>query len=179
MNEIKKKLEEVGEWLVKEYSGIRSGQASPAILDNIKVESYGSFLPIPQVSSVGIEDVRTLRITPWDLSQVSAIEKAIRDADLGVSLVTDSAGLRVIFPELSVERRGQLIKLSKSKLEDARISVRSVRDEEMKNLEKDFKAGEVSEDERKRLKEEIQKHVDETNKKLESVFNNKEVELQK
>ncbi len=179
MNEIKKKLEEVSEWLIKEYSGIRSGQASPAILDNIKVESYGSFLPIPQVSSVGIEDIRTLRISPWDAGLVVVIEKAIREADLGVSLVSDSSGLRVIFPELSAERRVQLIKLAKSKLEDARISVRSVRDEEMKNLEKDFKAGEVSEDEKKKGKENIQKFVDEANVKLEGVFNNKEKELQK
>jgi len=179
MNEIKKKLKEVADWLEKEYSGIRSGQASPALLDNIKVESYGSFLPIPQVGSVGIEDIRTLRIVPWDSGQVVAVEKAIREADLGVSLVSDSSGLRVIFPELSAERRVQLVKLAKSKLEDARISVRSVRDEEIKSLDKDFKAGELSEDERKKAKEDIQKLVDEANRNLEGIFNNKEKELQK
>ena len=113
----------------------------------------------------------------WDASQVPAVEKAIRDADLGVSLVADSSGLRVIFPELTSERRVQLLKLAKTKLEDARISVRGVRDEEMKELEKDFKAGGMGEDEKFTKKDDIQKNVEETNNKLESLFNSKEREL--
>ena len=179
MNDIKQKLDEVLEWLIKEYSGIRSGQASPALLDSVRVESYGTFMPIQQLGSVSIEDIRTLRVVPWDAGQVTALEKAIRDADFGVSLVADSSGLRVIFPELTSERRVQLVKLAKSKLEDSRISVRSVRDEKMKDLEKDFKAGEISEDDRFRMKEDIQKAVEEINGKLETLFNNKEKELQK
>src|SRR5690606_2188232 len=101
-----------------------------------------------QVGSVGIEDARTLRISVWDKGAVSAIEKAIREADLGVSTVADSSGLRVIFPELTSERRTQLLKLAKSKLEDARISVRSVRDEAMKAIDKAQKDGDISEDDR-------------------------------
>lgn len=177
--EIKTKLKEVVEWLVKEYTGIRTGQANPALLDSIKVESYGSFLPIQQVGSVGIEDVKTLRIVPWDNSQVVAVEKAIREADLGLSVVTDSAGLRVIFPELTGERRQQLVKLAKSKLEDARITVRSVRDEEMKKNDKAFKDKEISEDEKNAQKDKIQQAVDETNAELERTFVGKEKELQK
>ena len=81
----------------KEYISIRTGQANPGLLDSVKVESYGTYMPIQQLGSVGIEDARTLRVSIWDASQVSAVEKAIREADLGVSVVGDSSGLRVIF----------------------------------------------------------------------------------
>ncbi|MCB9810860.1 MAG: ribosome recycling factor [Candidatus Nomurabacteria bacterium] len=178
-NELKQKLKEVEDWLVKEYAGIRTGQATPALLDSIKVESYGSFMPIQQVGSVNIEDMRTLRVAPWDASSIPAIERAIRDAELGVSLAVDSSGLRVIFPELTSERREQLLKLAKSKLEDARISVRSVRDETMKGVESQFKAAEISEDDKFAMKEDIQKSVEETNRALEALFTSKEAELQK
>jgi ribosome recycling factor len=173
------KLKEVEEWLQKEFSSIRTGQASPALLDSIKVESYGSFVKINQVGSVSIEDARTLRISVWDKQAISAIERGIRDAELGVSTVTDSAGVRVIFPELTSERRVQLLKLAKSKLEDARISVRAVRDESMKTIEKQQKDGDISEDEKFGLKESIQAKVDATNRALEALFTQKEVELQK
>jgi ribosome recycling factor len=176
--EIKKRLEEVVGWLQKEYAGVRTGQANPGLLDSVRVESYGTFMAIQQIGSVSIEDARTLRVSLWDTSQIPATEKAIREADLGVSVVGDSAGLRVIFPELTSERRTQLMKLAKNKLEDARISVRSVRDEEMKDLEKDFKAGGMGEDEKFTKKEQIQNSVEETNRKLESLFNSKEKELQ-
>lgn len=177
--ETKQKFNEVIDWLVKEYTGIRTGQASPALLDNVKIESYGTYMSILQLGSISIEDVRTLRISAWDAGQVVAIEKGIREADLGVSVVTDSSGLRVIFPELTSERRVQLLKLAKNKLEDARISVRSVRDDEMKEIERQFKANEIGEDDKFTLKENIQKAVEETNNKLESLFNSKERELQK
>lgn len=173
------KLKEVGEWLQKEYAGIRTGQASPALLDGVKVESYGSMVSLNQVGSVNIEDARTLRISVWDKQVVSALERAIRDAELGVSTVADSSGIRVIFPELTSERRAQLIKLAKSKLEDARISVRAVRDEFMKLIDKQQKDGEISEDERYTLKEKVQQHVDGANKQLEVYYAQKETELQK
>ena len=177
--EIQKRLEEVVEWLQKEYAGIRTGQANPSLLDSVKVETYGSYLPIQQIGSVGTEDARTLRVSLWDASQIPALERALREADLGISVVTDSSGLRVIFPELTSERRTQLMKLAKSKLEDARISVRGVRDDEMKELDRSFKAKEMGEDEMFSTKEKIQKHVEETNNKLESMFIHKERELQK
>ncbi len=177
--DISTRLNEVNDWLVKEYSGIRTGQANPSLLDSVKVEAYGSFMSIQQLGSVSIEDARTLRVSAWDQGQVTALEKGIRDADLGVSIVTDSSGLRVIFPELTSERRTQLLKLAKTKLEEARISVRGVRDEVMKELEKNFKAGDISEDEKFTQKEQIQKLVEETNLRLEALYAHKEVELQK
>ena len=176
-NQEKQRFSETVAWLEREYSGIRTGQASPALLDGIKVESYGTKLPIPQVSSVGIEDPRTLRISPWDAGQIPAIERAIQDADLGVSVATDSSGLRVIFPELTSERREQLRKLAKNKLEEARVTVRGIRDDLMKAVEKDEKDGNISEDEMHRKKESIQKEVDATNTALDELFKKKDAEV--
>ena len=172
----KKRLEEVLVWLQKEFASIRTGQASPSLLDGVKVEAYGTYMSIQQVGSVSIEDARTLRVSVWDAGQVSALEKAIREADLGVSVVGDGSGLRVIFPELTSERRVQLVKLAKSKMEDARIAVRAIRDEAMKELERAFKANDISEDDKFSNKETIQKGVEDTNNKLESLCAAKERE---
>lgn len=179
MDNISEKLQEVTVWLQKEYSSIRTGQASPMLLDSVKVESYGTYMPINQVGSINIEDARTLRISVWDKQAVSAIERAIQDANLGISTVADSDGVRVIFPELTSERRVQLLKLAKAKLEDARISVRAVRDEVMKAIDKQQKDGEISEDDKFTQKETIQTKVDATNRALETLFIQKEAELQK
>lgn len=180
MNEdFKKKLQSTVDWLSGEYSGIRTGQAAPALLDSIKVESYGSMMNINQMGSVGVEDARTLRISPWDAGNIPAIEKAIGEADLGVSVATDSAGLRVIFPELTSERREQLKKLAKTKLEDARVRVRASRDDVMKVIDAKEKAGEMSEDERFNQKELVQKEVGATNKQLDMLFESKEKEISK
>ncbi len=173
----KKRFTEIIEWLDKEFSTIRTGQATPTLLDSVRVESYGSMLPLNQVGSVGIEDARTLRISPWDASQVKAVEKAITDANLGLSVVTDSSGVRIIFPELTGERRQQLVKLAKSKLEDARVSVKAVRDDLMKAIDAAEKAGEMSQDDKFAAKEEAQKVVDATNRALEARFTEKETEI--
>jgi ribosome recycling factor len=179
MNNYEQRLKEVIEWLRAEYTTIRTGQATPGLLDGVKVESYGSLMNLNQVGSIGVEDARTLRVSPWDASQVSAVEKAIRDADLGVSVSTDSSGLRVIFPELTSERREQLSKLAKSKLEDARVTVRGIRDDVMKELDKANKDGDLSDDEKFGKKESVQKSIDSTNKQLEEVFIAKHNELEK
>ena len=131
-------------------------------------------MPLNQVGTVGVEDARTLRVSVWDASQVGAVERAIIDADLGLSVVTDSSGLRVIFPELTGERRTQLAKVAKHKHEEARISLRSARDEIMKQVEKAEKEGDLSEDEKFRLKESIQKEVDSANNSLDTLYQAKE-----
>ncbi len=171
------RLAAIVEWLQKEFSGIRTGQANPGLLDTVRVEAYGSLLPLQQVGSVSIEDARTLRISLWDASLLRSLEKGMEVADLGVSVVADSSGVRVVFPELTSERRVQLQKLAKSKLEEARVSVRGVRDEVLKDLERRQKEGELSEDEKFAEKESVQKHVDECNRTLESLFTRKEAEL--
>lgn len=177
MDNIEQRLQEAKDWLQKEYGAIRTGQATPALLDTVKVESYGAQVPMNQVGNVGVEDARTLRVSAWDTGVISNIEQAILDANLGVSVVTDSSGLRVIFPELTSERREQLLRLAKSKYEDARITVRGARDEAMKNIDKQEKDGDLSEDEKFAEKERVQELVDKTNKALEELFVKKESEL--
>lgn len=177
MEDLAKKLAAAADWLRGEYASIRTGQAAPGILDNIKVDSYGAKVPINQVGSVGIEDARTLRISPWDSDNIAGIERAIIDADLGVGVVTDSAGLRVTFPELTGERRASLLKLARQKLEEARVRVRTAREEEMKSIESRNKAKELGDDGAHRAKEDVQKRVDEANQKLEALYAQKEKEI--
>lgn len=168
---------EIIEWLRQEFTSIRTGQAAPALLDNVKVENYGAMMPINQVASVNVEDARTLRVGPWDAGIIKAIETAITDADLGVSVATDSSGLRVVFPELTADRRTQLLKLAKQKHEESRVSVRSARDEGMKDIEQREKDGEFGEDKKFVLKEELQKKVDAINTSLDTILKEKEAEI--
>ena len=179
MNDFESRMNDVAQWLISEFAGIRTGQATPTLLDGVKVESYGSYMALNQVASLGIEDARTLRVSPWDQSLVKAIETAIRDANFGVSVMADSSGVRVAFPELTGERRTQLLKIAKSKLEDARVSIRSARDEVMKSLEKKQKDGDMSEDEKFAKKEDIQKKVDAANRTLDAHYAKKEAEISK
>lgn len=171
------RTKEIEDWLIKEFSGIRTGQASLALLDNVRVESYGSRMPLNQVASLSVEDARTIKVSPWDQSLSTTIEKALIEADLGLSVVGGSGGVRVIFPELTGERRVQLVKLAKQKYEESRVSLRAARDEAMKSLEQQEKAGEISEDEKFRLKEQVQKIVDDCNRALESRFEEKEKQI--
>ncbi|MFA6386325.1 MAG: ribosome-recycling factor [Candidatus Paceibacterota bacterium] len=167
----KTELKGVEEWLSKEYSSVHTGRATPMILDSISVESYGTYMPIKNIASVSIEDPKTLRIAPWDKSQIKGIEAAITGANLGLSVVSDSDGVRAIFPMLTTENRTKLVKILKEKLEDARISVRQERQLEIDKTE------DLPEDDKKRAKEDIQKCVDEANQNLEAIFAKKETDL--
>ncbi len=164
-------LKKIGDWLSKEYSSVHTGKATPMVLDNISVESYGSRMPIKNVAGITIEDSKTLRIAPWDKNQIKDIENAISEADLGLSVMSDSDGVRVIFPMLTTENRTKLAKILKEKLEDGRISVRKARQEEMDMLT------DLPEDEMKRSKDDIQKCVDEANSNLEAIFAKKEADI--
>jgi ribosome recycling factor len=171
------RIKEIDTWLMREFTGIRTGRATPALLDLVTVDAYGSKMPINQVGSVSVEDPRTLRVSIWDASLVKEAEKGITAADLGVSVVTDSSGLRVIFPTLTSERRVQLLKLAKAKLEEARVSIRGARDEAMKDIDAKEKGGEMSEDDKFGAKEDLQKRVDGANRSLESHYELKEKEI--
>jgi ribosome recycling factor len=109
----KAEMKKVEEFLSKEYTQLNTGRASPMVLDGIAVEVYGAFQPIKNVASVSIEDPKTLRVSPWDKSQVKAIEKAIMASNIGLSVATDESGLRVIFPQLTTETRQNLVKILK------------------------------------------------------------------
>lgn len=171
--QFKKKISDTEEWLGKEFASIRTGRATPTLLDGVKVDSYGSKVPVNQAANVATEDARTIRITPWDSSMIKVIEKAIEDAELGVSVVTDEKGLRIIFPELTVERRSQLGKIAKDKLEQARIAVRGARDE----AQSEIKKADLPEDDAFRAKEDMQKLVDDANKTFDGLYEKKEKEL--
>ncbi|MEK7509887.1 MAG: ribosome recycling factor [Patescibacteria group bacterium] len=171
------KLTAAKEWLKKEYQGLRTGRATPVILDGISVQAYGSMMPLKQLATIGIEDARTLRVQAFDPGIVKDIERAITQADLGLGIGSDAAGVRVAFPELTSERREQLIKLAKGKLEEARTSVRLARDECWKDIQDKEKGGELTEDDKFRLKEEMQKKVDAANEELEKSFERKEEEM--
>lgn len=171
------KSKEIEEWLGKELGGIRTSRATPAILDGILIESYGAKLPINQVGSISSQDARTLFVTPWDTGSIKEIEKSVTAANLGLSVSAVDTGVRISFPELTADRRAALIKLAKEKLEDARISVRKMRDEISREIEAEEKKGTVGEDERFRLKAELQKQVDALNGKLASAAERKEKEI--
>ena len=176
-SEFKSRAEGVEEWLKKEFSLLRTGRATSAILDSITVESYGTQSPIAHVGNVTMEDARTLRITPWDKTQVKAIETAITKANLGLSIASDDNGLRVIFPELTGERRAQILKLMHAKLEDARISLRKERETMLTDFKQIQKDGEMSEDDHFKAKEELQREVDAMNRHFEQLAEKKEAEI--
>jgi len=174
---LKDGIKETEEWLIRELGGVRTGRATPTLLDSVKPEIYGARTPIPNVASVTIEDARTLRIVPWDKSVTKSIEKGITDADLGVSVAVDDLGLRVIFPELTAERRGLLAKIAGEKSEHAKITLRGHRNEAVKELEAAEKEGGMSKDELFRLKEELQKLIDAANASLEAIAKKKQDEI--
>ncbi|OGI64423.1 ribosome recycling factor [Candidatus Nomurabacteria bacterium RIFCSPHIGHO2_01_FULL_40_20] len=172
----KAEVKKIEDFLSKEYNQLNIGRASPMALDGISVESYGAYTPLKNVASIAIEDPKTLRISPWDKSQIKGIEKAIAGANLGLSLAVDEAGIRVIFPQLTTENRQSLVKVLKEKLEEARISVRRLREEIWEDIQEQEKAGKMTEDEKFRAKDDLQKIIDETNKNLEAIFSKKEKE---
>jgi ribosome recycling factor len=177
-NNLEKNLKEVVAWLQKEFKQISAGVANPNVLDSVNVEAYGSFMAIAHVATISL-DGNNLKVIPFDKSQVKAVEQAIRDADLGVSLITESDGVRVIFPQLTTETRAKYVKLAKEKLEDARIKVRQFRSDLNSDLDAEKIVGNMSEDENKKKKDQVQKHVDATNNELEGMFKLKETAIMK
>lgn len=176
-SKLKAQIKETEEWLARELSGVRTGRATPTLLDAVRPEAYGTRTPLRELGSVSVEDARTLRIIPWDKTLTKAIEKGITDADLGVGVSTDDQGLRISFPELTSERRKQLLKIAGDKTEQAKVTLRSHRTDALKALESAEEAGGIGEDEVKRLKAEIQKLVDDGNTAFSKVFEKKEAEI--
>ena len=173
----KQSVKDLEEWLKKEFATIRTGRATPTILDSVRVEAYGTDMSVTELGNISIADARMLVITPWDMSQVKAIEKGIIASNLGLSVAVDDKGIRVIFPELTSDRRLVLIKMAKQKLEDARVTLRAERERIIKDIDKQEKDGSMSEDEKFRLKAELQKMLDETNRLLDEHFAKKEKEI--
>ncbi len=173
----KAKTKEIEEWLKREMAGIRTGRATPALLDGVTVESYGSRLPLKQLGAVNIEDVRSLRVTLWDKSQMKEVESAISSANLGVSVSSDQASLRIIFPELTADKRQILQKVAHEKIEEARISLRKEREKVWNDIQTKEQAGEIPEDEKFRGKNDLQKLVDEANQTFGDIAKRKADEI--
>ncbi len=168
------KISEIKKWLQDELKSIRTGRATPTILDSVKAENYGVLVPINNMANISVEDARTLRVVPYDNSQLSNIEKAITEANLGLSVIVDDMGLRLVFPELTGERRQELVKLAKDKLEEARIAVRRERDEIWSDIQDKEKNGEITEDDKYRNKEKMEEIVKKAYEELEEIFKDKE-----
>lgn len=174
----KKRGEEIKDWLSKELSGIRTGRATPAILDNVKVEAYGSKMPISQMATVTVEGPRGLVVIPWDASVLKNIEKALHNSDLGLSVSAGDSSIRVGFPELTSERRQSLIKIIKQKLEQAKVSLRNEREKVWDDIQESHRSGDITEDEKFRFKDELQKHVEKFSKEMDEMSSLKEKEIE-
>lgn len=174
---LKAKIQETEEWLVRELSGVRTGRATPALLDAVRAEAYGSRTPIRELGAISVEDARTIRVIPWDKELLKAIEKGIVEADLGVGVSTDDQGLRITFPELTSERRTQLSKIAGDRTEQAKVTLRSHRTDALKALDAAEKEGGMGKDEVVRLKAEVQKYIDAGNETLVALLDKKEVEI--
>jgi ribosome recycling factor len=175
---VKKKLPEVEEWLKKELSLLRTGRASPALLDNIVVDYYGAKQPLKHLGAISIEDARTLRFKPWDASSIPQIDQTIRMAGVGLQAVAEKDSLRIVFPELTEERRKTLLKVVGEKLEEAKISIRKIRDEYWRDIQDKEREGKISEDEKFRLKDDLQELVDDIQKGMEEMTAAKEKEIE-
>jgi ribosome recycling factor len=165
------------EALKHDLGGLRTGRASTALLDSINVDVYGANMPINQVATVSVPEPRLISVQVWDRSNLNAVEKAIRQAGLGINPITDGQMIRLPIPDLTEERRKELAKLAGQYAEKARIAARNVRRDGMDGLKTDEKKGEISEDERKRFETEVQKLTDDTIKEIDAAAAAKEKEI--
>jgi ribosome recycling factor len=165
------------DWLAQEFAGLRTGRASPAILDLVQVEAWGSRMPIKHTAQISVEDAHTLRVVPHDQEQTKAIEKAIATADLGLSVAAGEGGMRVIFPQLSAERREALIKSARGRLEEARVSLRRARDETLREIDAKEKNKILGKDDAFRAKKELEVHMEKEQGVLAEMLAHKEKEI--
>ena len=159
------------------FMGIRTGRANPALLNGIMVDYYGAPTPIKAVASIGVPEPRTLAVTPFDASQANAVEKAIRDSDLGVSPNRDGNVIRVTMPELTEERRKEYVKLAKTKAEEGKVAVRNIRRKAKESIDKSVKDGELGEDEGDRLQKELDKLTKQVTDYLDVLLEGKQKEI--
>jgi ribosome recycling factor len=176
-SDINRRMHGALENLKHDLAGLRTGRASTALLDPIQVEVYGANMPINQVATVSVPEPRLISVQVWDRSNISAVEKAIRNAGLGINPITDGQMIRLPIPDLTEERRKELAKLAGQYAEKARVAVRNVRRDGMDALKADEKKKEISEDDHKRLDTEVQKMTDDTIKEIDAAAHAKEQEI--
>lgn len=177
LKEVKKRMEGALEALKREFGGLRAGRAAPSLLEPIMVEAYGSQMPMNQVGNISAPEPRMLTVNVWDKSLVSAVEKAIRESDLGLNPQTEGQLIRVPLPDLTEERRHEMVKVAHKYAEQARIAVRNVRRDGMDMLKKLEKDGELSQDEQRAWSDDIQKMTDDFINKVDQALSAKEDEI--
>jgi ribosome recycling factor len=177
LNDTKEKMEKSVQVLKKDLAGLRAGRATPALLDKVLVDYYGVPTPIAQMASVSVPEPRVLVIQPWDKGQVKPIEKAIQKSDLGLNPITDGAIIRLTIPQMTEERRRELVKTVRKKAEECRVAIRNVRRDANDMLKELQKGHEISEDEQKRAQDEVQKLTDKYIKNVDEVCAAKEAEV--
>jgi ribosome recycling factor len=175
--EIESKMQKCVEATRHEFASIRTGRASPGLLDRLNVEAYGQTVPLKQVAGVSTPDSRTLLIAAWDKGVVSEIRKAIEKSDLGLTPNIDGTAIRLIIPPLNEERRKDLAKVVKKKAEDGRIAVRNVRHHAHDDLKGQLKSGSITEDDNKRMQDSLQRLTDKYVKEIDSLVTAKEKEI--
>ena len=177
MNELKQKLEKTIEHMKQEIASLRTGRATSALVEDLEVEQYGSKMPLKGVAAISTPDARQIVIQPWDKSVLPAIEKAIQSSSLGLNPIADRDVIRLSIPPLNEERRKELVKMLGQHLERARIQVRKERDEALKSIDHLERDKKISEDEKFRQAKDVQKIIDEINKKIEEIAAAKEKEI--
>ncbi len=177
LSEVSDKLSKTVQNTSREMSVIRTGKASPALLDNIRVECWGDNLPIKQVAGISAPEPRMIVIQPWDQSTIPAIVRAVEASELGLRPAADGPVIRIPVPKLSEERRKELTRLVKKLAEDGKTALRNVRRDANDQLKKACKAGEITEDEEKRVQESVQKAVDEAVGEIDQLLKTKEKEI--
>jgi len=163
--------------LKEEFSGLRTGRANAGLLDPVQVEAYGSNSPLNAVAAISVPEPRMISVSVWDKSMVGPVEKAIRAAGLGLNPIVDGQTLRIPVPPLTEERRKDLVKLAGKYTEQQKIAVRNVRRDANDDLKKAEKAGDISQDEQKKMEAEVQKDTDAAIKRMDESFKTKEVEI--
>lgn len=177
LDDLRQRMDGSVETLKKELSGLRTGRANPTMLETVMVEAYGTHMPLNQVGTVSVPEPRLLTVQVWDAGMAKAVEKAIRDAGLGLNPQGEGQLIRVPVPSLTQERRVELSKVAGKYAESARVAVRNVRRDGMDELKKQEKEKKIGEDEHKGLSEKVQKLTDETIKKIDDALAHKEKEI--
>jgi len=171
------KMKRTVEVLQGQYSSIRAGRANPSVLDQIKVEYYGTLTPINQIASVSTPDPRTLMIQPWDAGSLKAVEKAILSSDLGINPANDGRFIRLVFPQPTEERRRELIKQVGKYAEESKVAIRNIRREAVDKFKAQKKKSEITEDDLADTEKELQKLTDDYIKEIDKVAEKKEAEI--
>ena len=179
LSEYEVKMDKAIEVLKREFTGLRTGRASVSLLDSIFVDAYGSKVPLNQVSNISVPEPRLITVQVWDETLTSIVESTIRNSDLGLNPMLEGNLIRIPIPELSEERRKELVKIASKYSEDCKVSIRNIRRDAMEKIKNNEKNKEISKDESFKISEEVQKVTDKLIEKIDHLFTEKEKDILK